>query len=94
MSSFLLGIAAVQAAPVFFSLMCFAVLSAFLNAWAGRYRVISGVSFLMVFAAMILVNLPLGGAGLLLALTAQAMNLMPAGAPRSDAPSKVETAPS
>ncbi|MFM0627045.1 hypothetical protein [Paraburkholderia xenovorans] len=84
MNSFLLGLAAVQAAPAFFGLMCFALLSATINAATGRHRAISIIAFLIVFGAMLFVSLPLGGIGLLLALTAQGMNLIPNDDTRSD----------
>lgn len=76
MNGFMVGLAVIQAAPAFFGLMCFALLSTAINAAIGGHRAISVIAFLMVFGAMLLVSLPLGGVGLLLALTAQGMNLI------------------
>lgn len=84
MNSFVLGLAAVHAVPAFFGLMCFALLSAALSAALGRHRAISVIAFLMVFGAMLLVSLPLGGVGLLLALIAQGMNVLPGNEARGD----------
>jgi hypothetical protein len=84
MNGFVLGLAAVHAVPAFFGLMCFALLSAALSAAMGRHRAISVIAFLMVFGAMLLVSLPLGGVGLLLALIAQGMNMLPGNEARSD----------
>ncbi|MDR6208165.1 hypothetical protein [Paraburkholderia graminis] len=86
MNSFMLGVATVHALPVPFALMLFAVLSAAFNVFLGRHRVVSGVAFVLLLIALCTVNLVVGGAGLLLSLIAQGMNMLKHGGAEPAAP--------
>lgn len=86
MNSFMVGVATVHALPVPFALMLFALLSAAFNVFLGRHKVVSGVAFILLLIALCTVSLVVGGAGLLLSLIAQGMNMLKHDEPESAAP--------
>ncbi|TCF96948.1 hypothetical protein BZM26_34650 [Paraburkholderia strydomiana] len=85
MNSFMVGVATVHALPVPFALMLFALLSAAFNVFLGRHKVVSGVAFILLLIALCTVSL-VGGAGLLLSLIAQGMNMSKHDEPEPAAP--------